>query len=259
MASFTTEAVILRAREFGEADRLLTLYTLAAGKITAKVRGARKPRSRLAGATLPLTHAEVQLWQGRSNILTLTQAVSRDAYAPLREDLRRLALANFAAEMVDLLTEDGAPSSPTYIALLETMALIAYGEAPDLAAYSLALRMLRAAGLLAPLVRCAACGRSLEQGMGEAGAGEAAGAWSPTRGAFVCGACAGEDDLVSTVRQGTVATLGVLLDGSPRALRALRVDDAARKQLRMVLWDAINVHLDRRPRSMDFLDSLSSP
>ncbi len=248
MASYTTEAVILRARDFGEADRLLTLFTLTNGKVTAKVRGARKPKSRLAGATLPLTHAEVMLWQGRSNIHTLTQAVSRDAYAPLRDDLRRLALANLAAEMVDLLTEEGSPSSETYVALLQTMALIAYGEAPALAAYSLAFRMLRAAGLLAPLRRCADCGRALDAGR--------AIAWSAARAAFVCGECRPGDEPVARVRPDTLGVLGVLLEGSPRVLRALRVDDAVARQLRVVLWDSLNVHLDRRPRSLDFLDAL---
>jgi len=247
MGSYTTEAVILRARDFGEADRLLTLFTLEQGKITAKVRGARRPRSRLAGATLPLTQVEVMLWHGRSNIDLLTQAVCRDAYAPLREDLQRLALASLAAELVDLLSEEREPSAATYVSLLETLAMISYGEVPQLATYSFALRLLRAAGLLAPLQACAACGRTDPPVGGWT--------WTSDRAAVLCADCAPGRPAVA-IRADTLAIVQQLLDGTARSIAALRVDETAARQLRAIVWDALTVHLDRRPRSLDFLDSL---
>lgn len=254
MASYTTEAVILRARDFGEADRLLTLYTLAEGKVTAKVRGARNAGSRLAGATLPLTHAEVMLWRGRSNIETLTQAVCRDGFAPMREDLWRLAQANLAVELVDLVTEERVPSSETYIALLQTMSLIAYGEAPEVAGYALTLRLLRHAGLLSQLDRCASCGRPLPEG-----AGGGAAIWPKAAEGPVCGPCAVRTG-ISGLELGAdvLRVLARLLDASARALAALRLGPALEAQVRAVLWDALSCHLDRRPRSMEFVDTVAA-
>lgn len=250
MGSYTTEAIILRARDFGEADRLLTLFTLAEGKVTAKVRGARKAKSRLAGATLPLSHVEVMLWRGRSNIETLTQAVARHSFSPLRDDLHRLALASLAAELADLLSEERAPSPPTFVALLETLTLIGYGESPDVAAYAFAMRLLRGAGLATPVGVCASCGAA-----GEAVAGWY---WLGEQAMLVCHACAGAAER-APVRPDTIAALGQLVDGSTRALAALRVDGAVARQLRAIVWDSLTVHLERRPRSLDFIDSLQGP
>jgi DNA repair protein RecO (recombination protein O) len=249
MGTLTTEAVILRARDFGEADRLLTMFTLVEGKITAKVRGARKPRSRLAGATLPLSHVEVMLWQGRSNIALLTQAVARDSYSPLRDDLHRLALASLAAELVDLMSEERIASPPTFVALLETMAMISYGEAPQLATYAFALRLLRTAGLAAPVGACAGCGRTVATADGWT--------WASDQAVLLCAECAGTGGFpVLPVRLDTLAALRQLSDGTTRSVAALRVDAAVARQLRAIVWDSLTAHLDRRPRSLDFLDSL---
>lgn len=255
MAAYTTEAVILRARDFGEADRLLTLYTLAEGKVTAKVRGARKSGSRLAGATLPLTHVEVMLWRGRSNIETLTQAVSKEGFGPLREHLWRLAQASLSVELIDLLTEDRIPSPETYVALLQTLTLIAYGEAPEVAGYSLALRLLRDAGLLSSLDSCASCGRALP---GREEAGRTGAIWPRAAEGPVCSDCAVLTGVTGlAVGPDVLRVLCLMLEANPRALAALRLGRQLESQVRAVLWDALTSHLDKRPRSMDFLDTVA--
>ncbi len=256
MAAYTTEAVILRARDFGEADRLLTLYTLAEGKVTAKVRGARKAGSRLAGATLPLTQVEVMLWRGLSNIETLTQAVSKEGFSPLREDLWRLAQASLAVEMVDLLTEERVPSAETYVALLQTLTLIAYGEAPEVAGYSLALRLMREGGLLSRLDCCAVCGR----GFWAPDSAVAAGAvWPRAAEGPVCRQCAARTGAAGlALGPDVMRVLTHMLEANPRALAALRLGRQLEPQVRALLWDALTGHLDRRPRSMDFVDTVAA-
>ncbi|MDP2873026.1 MAG: DNA repair protein RecO [Bacillota bacterium] len=256
MAAYTTEALILRARDFGEADRLLTLYTLAEGKVSAKVRGARKPKSRLSGATLPLTQAEVMLWRGRSSIETLTQAVSKEGFGPLREDLWRLAQGNLVAELVDLTTEERVPSPETYVALLQTMTLVAYGEAPEVAAYSFGLRLLRDAGLLSQLGRCASCGRELPEE--RATEGEAA-VWPRAAEGPLCRACAAAAGVAGlSLGPDVLRVLSRLLDAGPRALAALRLSAQLEAQIRAVLWDALTGHLERRPRSLEFVDIVAA-
>ena len=84
--SFRVEAVVLRHSDYGEADRLLTLYTRQLGKTRVIAKGARKIASRKAGHIEPFTHARMQLSKGR-DMLILTQADTVDAYLPLREDL----------------------------------------------------------------------------------------------------------------------------------------------------------------------------
>jgi DNA repair protein RecO (recombination protein O) len=275
VGAYTADAVILRARDFQEADRLLTLYTLEEGKVTAKVRGARKPKSRLAGATLPLTHVQVMLWRGRSSIETLTQAVPKETFAPLREDVWRLAHASLVVEVVDFSTVERASSAEVFVALLETLALVAYGDAPEVAAYGFALRLLRAGGLLAPFDRCGECGRELAAGgavfttdcrmlcedCGGGGAGAARAGAGADGGRRVGLPAAGEDGGASQValrlRGDALQGLKLMMGGNPRALAALRLGAEAAAQVRMVVWDALGRQLERRPRSLDFLDTLA--
>ncbi|MGZ9234980.1 MAG: DNA repair protein RecO, partial [Anaerolineales bacterium] len=77
--SFRVDAVVLRHSDYGEADRLLTLYTRQLGKTRAVAKGARKIASRKAGHIEPFTHVKLQLAKGR-DMLILTQADTVDAY-----------------------------------------------------------------------------------------------------------------------------------------------------------------------------------
>jgi DNA repair protein RecO (recombination protein O) len=84
--SIRVEAVVLRHSEWGEADRMLTLFTLELGKVRALAKGARKARSRKAGHIEPFTRCSLQLARGR-DILLVTQADTVEPYNALREDL----------------------------------------------------------------------------------------------------------------------------------------------------------------------------
>ena len=84
--SYRVTAIVLRHSDWGEADRLLTLFTRERGKLRALAKGARKARSRKAGHLEPFTHVRLQLAKGR-DLPIVTQAETVDAYIPLRDDL----------------------------------------------------------------------------------------------------------------------------------------------------------------------------
>src|SRR3954449_6455714 len=70
--SYKTEAVVLRSMRLGEADRVLHLYTLDRGRVGAVAKGVRKTKSRFGGRLEPLSHVELQLHQGNSDLQTVT-------------------------------------------------------------------------------------------------------------------------------------------------------------------------------------------
>jgi hypothetical protein len=84
--SFRVEAVVLRHSNWGEADRLVGLFTREMGKIRAIAKGVRKLRSRKAGHLEPFTRTSLLLARGR-DMFIITQAETIKAYMPLREDL----------------------------------------------------------------------------------------------------------------------------------------------------------------------------
>ena len=84
--SFRMQAIVLRHQNFGEADRLLVIFSQEKGKLRAIAKGVRKPRSRKAGHLEPFTRVSLQLARGR-DLMIVTQAETLEAYLPIREDL----------------------------------------------------------------------------------------------------------------------------------------------------------------------------
>ena len=103
--SFSVEAIVLRHRDWGEADRLLALYTRQRGKIRAVAKGARKIRSRKAGHLQPFARITLQLARARGPYI-ITQVETLDAYLPLREDLNLTGNASYLVELLDRFTYD---------------------------------------------------------------------------------------------------------------------------------------------------------
>ncbi len=160
--SFRVEAVVLRHVDWGEADRLLTLYTLERGKLRAVARGARRIKSRKAGHLEPFTHVLLQLASGR-DLPIVTQAETVDAYLPLREDLLKMALASYVVELLDRFTyeEEGDVPPGLFYLLTETLQRIVAGHASWTAVRYYEVRMLDFLGFRPHLFECARCGQEI--------------------------------------------------------------------------------------------------
>ena len=92
--SYKTEAVVLRSFRFGEADRVLHLYTLERGRVGAVAKGVRKTKSRFGARLEPFSHAELLLHQGSGELHTVTGASLVDPHRPTREDSYRLSVGS---------------------------------------------------------------------------------------------------------------------------------------------------------------------
>src|SRR6266550_102570 len=116
--TYRAEAIVLRTVDFGEADRILVLFTRHFGKVRVVAKGIRRATSRMAGHAEPLTHATYQLARGRE-LDVLTGAEARAIYPDMRDDLALIAAGWYVAELVDRFTADRVPSAPLFD-LLET-------------------------------------------------------------------------------------------------------------------------------------------
>jgi DNA repair protein RecO (recombination protein O) len=160
--SFRVEAVVLRHSDYGEADRLLTLYTRQLGKTRALAKGARKIASRKAGHIEPFTHVKLQLAKGR-DMLILTQADTVDAYLPLREDLILTSHASYVMELLDRFTYEEETESPsTFRLLTDTLSRLASKSDPWLVIRYYEMRLLDHLGFRPQLFECANCGREIK-------------------------------------------------------------------------------------------------
>src|SRR5262249_34335552 len=117
---YPTEALVLRRIDFGEADRILTLFTPTYGKVRAIAKGLRRTTSRPAGHLEPFTRTHLLLATGR-DLEIVTQAEARERLDALRGDLWHATGAWYVAELVDRFLEDADPHPRLYALFVETL------------------------------------------------------------------------------------------------------------------------------------------
>jgi DNA repair protein RecO (recombination protein O) len=180
-----TEAVVLRSFRYGEADRILHLYTSDRGRVSAIAKGVRRVRSRFGGRLEPFFRLGIELHEGRGELLTVTGAHTIDGHAGLRGDARALDAAARACDAVGRLFETAEPHPSVFhllcrmLSLLDEQAACAGASSAGwAAALAFRLKLLLAAGLSPRLGACVSCGEQ-EHLVG----------FSGPAGGVVCDAC----------------------------------------------------------------------
>jgi DNA repair protein RecO (recombination protein O) len=204
-----TEAVVLRSIRYGEADRILHVYTPHRGRVSAIAKGARRAHSRFGGRLEPFFRLRLELHEGRSELLTVTGAQTVEGHARLRADATALDAAARACDAVGRLFETSEPHPGVFNLLCRKLSqLDAQPErATRSAALAFRLKLLVAAGLAPQLSACASCG-GREHLLGFSGAS----------GGVVCGACeAASFPLSPSAYSFMTQALGRPLDESPEA------------------------------------------
>jgi DNA repair protein RecO (recombination protein O) len=231
--SFKTEAVVLRSIRYGEADRVLHLYSAARGRMGAIAKGSRKPRSRFGGRLEPFFRLDLMLHEGRGDLATVTGAHTVAAHANLRADGPALQAAARGCDAVLRLLDSSEPNPAAYNLLCRYLALLdgedavaAGGEsardvdgAAGLAtALAFRLKLALSAGFAPELTSCARCGE----------AGELH-AFSGAAGGVVCGACQRDGfEISAEAHRFMLDALGRPLAQAPSATpRALRQAERA--------------------------------
>jgi DNA repair protein RecO (recombination protein O) len=159
--SLKTEAVVLRTIRYGEADRVLHLYTRDRGRVSAMAKGVRRTRTRFGGRLEPFFRLDMVLYEGRSDLLTVTSAETVAAHPRLREHASALDAAARSCDAVSRLFETGEPHPAIYHLLANELALLDADPARHATrANQLAfrLKLLLGAGLAPQLAACAGCG-----------------------------------------------------------------------------------------------------
>jgi DNA repair protein RecO (recombination protein O) len=210
-----TQAVVLRSIRYGEADRIVHLYTPQRGRVGAIAKGVRRSRSRFGGRLEPFFRLDLILHEGRGELLTVTSAETVDGHARLRADARALDAAARACDAVARLFETDEPHPEVYNLLCNELALLDAEPARGTRSNQLAfrLKLLLAAGLAPQLAACTACG-----------AREHLTGFSGAAGGVVCSACEASsfplDADAHEFLAGAMATpLAAAPDASERALR----------------------------------------
>jgi len=210
-----TEAVVLRSIRYGEADRILHLYTPGHGRVSAIAKGARRARSRFGARLEPFFHIRAVLHEGRSDLLTVTAVDTVASHGALRDHATTLDAAARACDAVARLFETADPNPDVFRLLVNQLGLMHADPAQARAETGLAfrLKLLLAAGIVPQLAACAVCGETNHLR-----------SFSGAAGGVVCSSCeAGAFPLGEDAYRFLIGALGSpMAQAPPASERALR-------------------------------------
>lgn len=154
----TTDGIVVRQKNFGEKDRLLTILTRDHGMITAFANGARGPRSPLAASTELLTYSNFVLFEYKGRT-TVDAASAEQVFFGLRQDVELLALGSYLAQLCTEVLPEGEQEPQCLRLLLNSLYLLdAQKRTPDFIKPVFELRLLALSGFMPDLVACGGCG-----------------------------------------------------------------------------------------------------
>jgi DNA repair protein RecO (recombination protein O) len=159
-APLKTEAIVLRSIRYGEADRILHLYTPGHGRISAIAKGARRSKSRFGARLEPFFRIRVVLREGRGELFSVTGADTVAAHGGVRDHAATLDTAARACDAVSRLFETDDPHPEVFTLLANELALLDADPGQGTPANGLVfrLKLLLAAGIVPQLAACATCG-----------------------------------------------------------------------------------------------------
>ncbi|HEY0756039.1 MAG TPA: DNA repair protein RecO [Ktedonobacteraceae bacterium] len=263
--SYSTEAIVLKRSDFGEADRLITLFTPHKGKLNAIAKGARRPVSKLAGHVELLNRSQLQIAVGR-NLDIITQVEMRENFLRLRTELWHMTCGFYLAELVDRFVEERVPHIDVYNLLLQTLRYLdadasvqmqqrlqekASAETPNTGKTPLLLRyfelhLLTSVGYAPGLQNCSSCSHELlpqENG------------FKASLGGALCPQCSHLWE-----RRLSLNALKVLryMQNHPWHESArVRLNASLQMELEGIMHSLLRFHLERDLKAWSFLDMLN--
>ncbi len=161
MPIYRDEGIVVRKKNFSEADKILTLFTKDGGSISAIAKGARKVTSRKVSSSELFVHGIYYLAKGR-NIDIIIESETLNPFTPLREDLHKAALAFYLTELLDSFTADNQTNYPLYRLFLETMSILSRAKKrQNLWVRAFEIKALNHLGFGPELYQCANCSAPL--------------------------------------------------------------------------------------------------
>lgn len=153
-----TKGLVLREVAYKEHDKILTVLTQEHGKMTMKARGCRRKGSQLSASTQLLVHSEMILFEYR-DFTTMREAESLNQFWGVRQDVEKLALASYFAEVMDAVAEEGQAEPELMSLILNSLyALDKLNKPQPLIKAAFELKLLALSGYEPALDGCAVCG-----------------------------------------------------------------------------------------------------
>jgi len=238
------EGIILRTTDYGETNKIVTLYTREWGKIGVMANGAKKPKSRLAAITQPFTYGYFLVQKGHG-LGSLQQGEMIASLRSIKEDIFLTAYASFIVELTDKCTEEKKTNPYLFELLYQVLNYINEGYDPDIIKNIYEMKMLNSLGLYPTLNHCVVCGSK-----------EGKFSFSIREGGILCHRCLEKDPYHLPISASTVKLLLTFYYLDISRLGNISVKPETKIELKRVIDSYYDEYSGLYLKSKKFLDQL---
>mgnify|MGYP002524075434 FL=1 len=165
MEELTTQGIVLRAIDYGEKDKIITIFTADKGRVSAILKGVRRITSRLKYVSQPFCYADFKL-TGRSELMTVSNASEITNFFDITQSYAKMVCGSAILEMVDNASTIGQSDPILFDALRRCLGLLADSDInPDLILMRFAIGLFKVSGYAMNLKTCRICGKSINEDM----------------------------------------------------------------------------------------------
>ena len=244
LATYRDRAVVLRKLDYGEADRIFTLLTREHGKVGAIAKGVRRTDSKLGPPLELYAHLDVLLARGRGELDVVAQAQRVPGFR-IEGDVEVMAHAALIAELAERVCEDRHPIDGVYELTVSALDELSRETDPRRASAWFLMSALDLLGYAPQLLNCASCERPLTARPAP---------FSAEAGGFLCERCALPS--MEPVPLAAIKVLRLMATGDSATYRRLKLDSTLMNSIEGVLQAQLEYHMDRRLKSLAFLNQM---
>jgi len=250
MSIHKTKAVVLKTVNFGEADKIVTLYTQSYGKLGVIAKGARRINSRF-GSSLELGTLIDVLFYGKesSNLSTLTQCNITESFRKIREDFDLLSACFYMISAVNEMTREKQRNGSLFNLLIESLStLLTIGDIfKSIALFE--IKLLKILGYEPNLKQCSACRTEVSDGEVK---------FSVTKGGVICSSCGKIHNDLVPISLGALRSLEKMRDWDMAKSTRLKLSPSFREEIEKVLYPSIKYHIGKEIKSRNFFKKIES-
>lgn len=241
---YKVEAVVIRSMDYGEGNKIITLYTREFGKVGVVARGAKKVKSRISAMTQLFSHGEYTYYR-TSQLGTLNHGELLSSHHALREDIQKTAYAAHIVELIDRMLAENEGSSYIFEQLIAALQAIEDDKDLQIVTHLFELKMLTISGYAPVMEQCVSCGSELSSGV-----------FSISIGGMMCTACRSQDPSAIRLSDKAYKLIRIMQQLDIRRLGKIEVSTETKAELKQVMRSFLDTHVSTFWKARKFLDQI---
>lgn len=238
------EGIVIRTSDYGESNKIVTLYTREFGKLGVMARGAKKTNSRLSAVSQIFTYGYFLVQTG-TGLGTLQQGEMISSMRLIREDIFKTGYASYIVELLDKGTDEKIRNPFLFELLNQTLNYINDDNDIDIITNIFEMKMLNVIGLYPVLNECAICGSK-----------DGRFAFSMRENGLICHRCYEKDKYHLPTSQAAIKLLRLFYYFDLSRLGTISVKDDTKKELRKIISMYYDEYSGLHLKSKKFLDQI---